>query len=167
MRDPSPRTDRSAIDVKCKGEHHQNEGFSSIDWLTEHEHSNSKQTDYKTAEQSSRHCLIPDDESDDTEVLKLLPATNTLLFDSNLQTAWIPPSNPWIPNNMLVQLYNKSLNQFLYSVAACYSHSFISSNLKVARVFAQNCMKHFLFWIYCSIKYTTLSILQKSNKNTF
>ena len=31
MRDPSPRTDRSAIDVKCKGEHHQNQGFSSID----------------------------------------------------------------------------------------------------------------------------------------
>ena len=31
MRDPSPRTDRSAIDVKCKGEHYQDKGFSSID----------------------------------------------------------------------------------------------------------------------------------------
>ena len=31
MRDPSPRTDRSAIDVKCKGEHQQDKGFSSID----------------------------------------------------------------------------------------------------------------------------------------
>ena len=31
MRDPSLRTARSAIDVKCKGEHHQDKGFSSID----------------------------------------------------------------------------------------------------------------------------------------
>ena len=31
MRDPSPRTDRSAIDVKCEGEHHQDKGFGSID----------------------------------------------------------------------------------------------------------------------------------------
>ena len=31
MRDPSPRMDRSAIDVTCKGAHHQDNGFSSID----------------------------------------------------------------------------------------------------------------------------------------
>ena len=31
MRDPSPRTDRSAMDAECKAELYQDKGFSSID----------------------------------------------------------------------------------------------------------------------------------------